>query len=342
MELWAFDTCNFRCGYCSLVETGDVTRFEQLKQFRDTGFIDNLVNFFSVHRPAGRPWAILITGGEPLMMPNLDRLVTRLGQQGDTAAIYTNNSLPPEKVFTPESFSYLSYVECSFHPDWHLGKFEKKNFFENVQCWIENGVPTLVRFVGAPPLLDILEELEERCKAVGAGFLPTTLFDPKYPKAYTTEQKLHLANSMSGFSSLLQLEGGVNALERQCQAADRLFAVRLHKGGDITPCISVDRPVLGNIYKNTLIPREGPNNCFKFDGLCTCDVHFQQHIVIGVDDSENFAKIVMGERLHSAKWYDQWKSDNNIQTIDEIWAGQGVITPTRRDLLKKPPKSRIK
>ena len=59
MEMWTFDTCNFRCGYCSLVPSGDVTRTDQLAPFRDIKFIEKLVEFFRDNRPGGRPWAVL-------------------------------------------------------------------------------------------------------------------------------------------------------------------------------------------------------------------------------------------------------------------------------------------
>src|SRR5438067_7168317 len=83
MELWLFDTCNFRCGYCGLVTNGDVTRTEQLDPYRDPAYIDRLLAFFAMHRPGGRPWVVMVTGGEPMLMPNLDRFVTGLGRQGD-------------------------------------------------------------------------------------------------------------------------------------------------------------------------------------------------------------------------------------------------------------------
>lgn len=338
MEVWAYDACNFRCGYCALVTNGDVTRVEQLAPFRDDAFIDRLVGFFAEHRPKGRPWAVLVTGGEPFMMPNLDRFVRGLGRNGDCSAFYTNNSLRVEKVLSEEACSFLSYVQCSFHPDWHMGNFEKQTFFDNVAALTSRGIPTLVRFVGAPPILDLLDELQERSLAVGAGFLPTTLFAPNYPKDYSTAERARLAGAMSGFSSQIQLEGGLKVTGPRCWAADRLFAVRLHQGGDITPCISTAEPVLGNIFQNRLEVREGPNPCFKADGLCSCDIHFQQNVIDGVDDSDAFARIVSGEQVHSVdKWAD-WKTQNAIETSDAQWVGQGVGIDETHDLLRVAPK----
>ena len=235
MELWLFDTCNFRCGYCGLVTNGDVLRTEQLEPYRDPAYIDRLVRYFRDHRPGGRPWVLMITGGEPMLMPNLDRFVTGLGRQGDSVGVHSNMSAPVDKIFSPEAFGYLSYIQASFHPDWHMGGFETDRFFEHIKLAMSNDISVLVRFVGAPQVLHLLPELEARCREVGVTFLPTTLFNPDYPRSYTTEETARLAEHMVGYSSLLQLEGGIVMTGRQCVAGDRIFAARLHQGGDVTP-----------------------------------------------------------------------------------------------------------
>ncbi|CAN5431413.1 hypothetical protein BH11PSE11_BH11PSE11_02520 [soil metagenome] len=326
METWLFDTCNFRCGYCGLVESGAVKQTEQLAPYRDEAYIRKLVKFFADHRPGGRPWMVQLTGGEPFLMPNLHLFCKEMAAQGDKVAIYSNGSIPVETVLADLDVSVFSYIQLSFHPDWHIGTFAAEKFFANAQKLKELGVPCLVRFVGAPQAMHMLPTLAEKCKEIGVGFLPTTLFDPKYPTAYTKEEKEYLAGFMSGYSSLLQLDGGVlvNA-GRRCVAADSLYAVRLHQGGDITPCISTGLPVLGNIFENTLRTIPGMKACFKQDKVCSCDVHFQQNAVEGIDDSEDFAAILRGETRHRAKQYPQWLIQNEIKTNEGQWVGQGTI-----------------
>ena len=51
--------------------------------------------------------------------------------------------------------------------------------------------------------------------------------------------------------------------------------------GNILPCATVDRPLLGNLYDNTL-------NLMPGSIACLCDIHFQQDVVHGTDDRENF------------------------------------------------------
>ena len=132
MELWLFDFCNFRCGYCSLVENGDVTQHKQLEPYRDLNYIDQILRFFRDNRPSNRPWALALTGGEPLFMPNIDYFASELAKMGDTISIYSNLSIPLEKVLSETSIDAVSYLEASFHPDWHMGKLKKEVFFNNV------------------------------------------------------------------------------------------------------------------------------------------------------------------------------------------------------------------
>jgi MoaA/NifB/PqqE/SkfB family radical SAM enzyme len=337
MELWLFDTCNFRCGYCSLVSSGAVTQTEQLDPFRDTAYIDRLVKFFETHRPGGRPWAALLTGGEPMLMPNLDRFMTGLAGLGDRVGIYTNMSAPVDKVLSRQAMSALTYLEASFHPDWHMGPFETDRFFENVALARSFDIPVLVRFVAAPQVLNLLPELARRCQDVGVSFMPTTLFNPEYPNSYTTKQKAEIASYMVGYSSLLQLDGGVVMNSRQCEAGERIFAARLHQNGDVTPCISTDRPILGNVFDNTLVTLPGLKGCFREDKTCSCDIHFQQNIVEGADDSEQFSTILRGNAVRRATEYEAWKDRHGIETSSAHWTGQGVVVTTAEELLRKAP-----
>jgi MoaA/NifB/PqqE/SkfB family radical SAM enzyme len=340
MELWLFDTCNFRCGYCGLVSSGAVTQTEQLDPYRDTAYVDSLIAFFRTHRPQGRPWAVLLTGGEPMLMPNLDRFVVGLGRLGDCVGIYTNMSASVDKVLSPEAIRALTYLEASFHPDWHMGQFETERFFQNVTLARSFDIPVLVRFVAAPQVLDLLPWLETRCREIGVTFLPTTLFNPEYPNAYKTEEKARIASHMVGYSSLMQLDGGLVMNGRRCSAADRIFAARLHQNGDVTPCISTDRPILGNVFANTLVTMPGLKGCMRPDQTCSCDIHFQQAIVEGADDSREFVSILHGNGQPRAADYEAWKERHGIETSSDHWTGQGVTVISSEDLLRKAPTAR--
>jgi MoaA/NifB/PqqE/SkfB family radical SAM enzyme len=335
MEFWLFDTCNFRCGYCSLVTTGVAANVHELAKFRDQGFISSLLKFFKSNRPGQRPWSVSMTGGEPMLMPNIDAFVRGLGELGDNVSIYTNMSVAFREVFTDSAAKYISYVEASFHPDWHMGNFGRERFFRNVRELIDLGIPAVVRFVGSPYLLDLLSELQECCRDIGVSLLATTLFNEHYPAKYTPEERSLLGSFTVGYSSLLELDGGLDMRGHTCLAGSRLYACRVSKGGDITPCISTEKPILGNVFDNRLESREGPTGCFRSDQVCTCDIHFQQKIVPDADDSVEFTHILEGRGANRIAEYDNWKSEHRLLTTDESWTGQGAPVPRKKDLLLK-------
>src|SRR4051794_4535919 len=73
-EVYMFDTCTHKCGYCWLAESGQVLDFSQLDRFRDNGFVDQIAAFFVSRTTSENKWLLQLTGGEPLMAPNLERL----------------------------------------------------------------------------------------------------------------------------------------------------------------------------------------------------------------------------------------------------------------------------
>ncbi len=85
------------------------------------------------------------------------------------------------------------------------------------------------------------------------------------------------------------LEGGIDTSASRCYAGSKILAANLQTG-DITPCITVHRPIIGNIFRNELkLYREAI--AFPEAGInCSCDVHFQQNIVKGCYDSSNFER----------------------------------------------------
>jgi len=77
-EIYMFDTCTHKCGYCWLAESGQVLDFAQLEPFKDPAFIDKITSFFLSRTAQSVKWLLQLTGGEPLIAPNLDRLAAPL------------------------------------------------------------------------------------------------------------------------------------------------------------------------------------------------------------------------------------------------------------------------
>ena len=88
-EVYLFDTCTHKCGYCWLAHSGQVLDFSQLDRFRDAAFRARVISFFNSRTTPERKWRLLLTGGEPLITPDLDRLADPWLEAGNQLAFYT-------------------------------------------------------------------------------------------------------------------------------------------------------------------------------------------------------------------------------------------------------------
>jgi hypothetical protein len=184
----------------------------------------------------------------------------------------------------------VDYVMASFHPEAELNE---ASYFEKLRILKEVGHKVFLRFVGHPQRLHRLEELSDRARELDICFYPTTLMSNNYPGAYTDEQKDHLRGHFSSLSQNIQLEGGVSTTGLQCHGGNRVIAIQLQTG-NITPCISVQHPSLGNIYEDRLELAQNPIQCPRPGAVCQCDVHFQQNVVISCNDRSNFERQMAG------------------------------------------------
>ena len=293
-EIYMFDTCTHKCGYCTLAENGTVLDFAQLEPFRDPAFIDQISAFFLSRTEPGTRWLLQLTGGEPLIAPNLDRLAAPLFAQGHRMAFYTALLVGPGhpgfRFLLEHSYPQIEYVMASLHPE---GELDEARYFEKLRMLKDAGHKVFLRFVGQPRRLHRLQELSDRCRELDVCFYPTTLMSRNYPEQYTEEQRSLLRGQFSSLSQHIQLEGGLDTTNLLCHGGSRVIAVDL-KTGDITPCITVHSPSLGNIFDDRLELQPGPIRCPEPGNTCNCDVHFQQNIVVSVDGRSSFERQVDG------------------------------------------------
>jgi MoaA/NifB/PqqE/SkfB family radical SAM enzyme len=288
MEVYLFDTCTHKCAYCWLAEQGLVLDNTQLAPYRDPAFIEKVADFFLNRTTNEEKWLLSLTGGEPLLMPNFELFVEKLGAKGNKICIYTallvGDNNPALRYLLERGAAHTDYLMVSFHPE---AEEREKQHFERLEKLKRAGHSVIFRFVGHPNRLNRLDELARRCRDLDISFHPTTLFSPEYPAKYTAEQRQALEKHFCSLSQVVQLEGGLDVQHTKCTAGGEIFAVFL-RTGNITPCISVSGPILGNIFENTLLPIGEPIRCPNGKGPCSCDVHFQQGIVLGANDSNAF------------------------------------------------------
>ena len=294
VEMFLFDTCTHKCAYCHFAESGKVLDGSQIKPYRDPAFIDKIVNFFNRRTTAADKWLVTLTGGEPLLMPNLGRFVDGLGASGNKVAYYSAlliGEKHPNYCYLLESARHTDYIMASFHPE---AEAIEDRFFGRLEELKKAGHSVILRFVGHPARLHRLDELAARCRDLDIAIHATTLFSPEYPAAYTAQEKAEILRHATSLSQVIQIEGGLDTAATRCTAGLALIAIDM-RTGKITPCISVQFPVIGNIYEDKLDRFERPIACPRAGEIsCICDIHFQQGIVEGANDRENFEREKQG------------------------------------------------
>jgi organic radical activating enzyme len=292
VEMYLFDTCTLKCGYCHLAESGKVLDNTQLRPFKDDAFIEKIATFF-VSRSQVK-WLLTLTGGEPLLMPNLPLFGKLFSTNENKLAFYTalivGEEHPSFRWLLDYGAQCTEYIMASFHSE---AESAESQFFEKLRLLKSAGHSVMFRFVGHPDRLERIDYLAEKCEKLNIAFYPTTLFSETYPKAYTVEQREKLSNHFTSLSQFIQLENGLDTTFLKCSAGSKLMSIDM-RTGEITPCITVSSPVLGNIYENRLKLFDGLGECPKKGIACSCDIHFQQNIVSEVHDSANFEKLKLG------------------------------------------------
>lgn len=293
-EVYMFDACTHKCGYCWLAESGQVLDFAQLEPFRDTDFIDCIAHFFNSRSDDCNRWLVQLTGGEPLIAPNLSRLCRSLFDRQNRVAFYTallvGENHPGFRLLAETTSPDVEYIMASLHPE---SEDQDTGYFRKIETLRKKGHRVFLRYVGHPARLGRLDELSAKCRDLDVAFYPTILLSNSYPAAYTTNERRLLSGHFSSLSQFVQIEGGLDTTKTRCHAGSRLIAVNLQTG-NVTPCISVPGPSLGNIFDDRLTLEKGDITCPSAGINCNCDVHYQQDIVVGAEDRPNFQRFMDG------------------------------------------------
>lgn len=293
-EVYLFDTCTMKCGYCWLAESGRVADAGQLAPYRNVERIEQIAKFFNSRTTPQDAWLLVLTGGEPLLMPNLGRWCADLFRHGNKVAfntsLFVDEGQPNFRFLCECTPSDVDYVMASFHPE---AEENEAGWFRKLEILKRAGHKVFFRFVGHPARLHRLEELSRQCQELDVAFYPTTLLSDHYPAAYSDDQRSRLSSHFSSTSQFVQLLGGIDTRNTRCFAGSKIISVNLQTG-NITPCISVSSPSLGNVYENQLRLYNTEIACPEPGINCVCDVHYQQDVVIGAGDSEAFTQLKRG------------------------------------------------
>jgi len=277
-----FTTCNNRCGYCTLAESGSVMDMRQLVPYRDLNFIHRLTDFFNSRTTAEQKWHLLLTGGEPLLMPNFEIFCDRIFEQGNKISLLTNMTFPKDnpkiKFLLNADPSNFKFILASFHPE---AEAKEDGWFETIGALKSHGLPIIVRYVCPPQRLEKIDYFFEKTRQLDITFNALTVLSASYPQNYTEEERAKLAKYQTSFPQHIFLEGGLDTTGVLCKSGHSGIAADF-LSGSITPCI-LTSPVLGNIHENRLELWDSPRICPSQGIKCTNDIHFYDELIVGLD-----------------------------------------------------------
>jgi organic radical activating enzyme len=285
-----FTTCPLKCGYCTIAESGAVLDNTQLEPYRDVDYVLRIADFFNRRTNSTTRWNLELTGGDPLLMPNLKAFCERLFASGNEVSFYTslhfNKSNQHFQYLLTLSGDRVNYIMASFHPE---SEAHQDEYFERVELLKKAGHHVFVRFVAHPKRFAVMREVERRCRELDVCFYPTNLMSRNYPQAYTPEEKAELGSYFSAPSQLVLLEGGIATEGVFCHAGRKHLAVDF-LSGNFTPCVQLSSPIVGNIHEDWLSIPAKPIRCPDATLACSCDAHFQWDLVPGANSQDAFER----------------------------------------------------
>jgi pyruvate formate lyase activating enzyme len=176
--------CNFRCPYCHNPELVDTT-------LPGVGTVSDQEVMSFLERRKGKLDAVTITGGEPLMHPDLEDFLSRVRALGYLIKLDTNGSFPRrlEGILRSESVDYLA-MDIKATPEKYRSVIRKEidisKILESITLIKNSGLDHEFRTTVVKPLFereDFLEigRLAENCKLYALQrFVPSKTLDKEY------------------------------------------------------------------------------------------------------------------------------------------------------------------
>lgn len=104
LQIKLSNKCNFECRHCLENSSRNEHGFLYFNSWKD------FLNDFAVHNSNG---IVVLTGGEPLLHPNIEEIVTFLLQIGLQVRLFTNGALLDSNRITQKTISQLDLIQLS-------------------------------------------------------------------------------------------------------------------------------------------------------------------------------------------------------------------------------------
>ena len=181
--------CDLHCRHCY-----DRNQYKSLSCEQETGILDDLAEFCSVHNVHGQ---VTFTGGNPLLHPNFEKLYQEAADRGFTTAVLGNPTTREQierlNAIQPLAFYQVSLEGLEEHNDYMRGKGHFKKILAFLDLLRELGVFSMVMLTLTRDNMDQVLELAKtlrdradlftfnRLSLVGEGANLVTVAAEKYP-----------------------------------------------------------------------------------------------------------------------------------------------------------------
>ncbi len=293
-----FDTCTNKCAYCYWAESGLVLDNAQLHPFRDKEYIEKVTDFFNKRTNDRQKWLLLLSGGEPLLMPNFGHFVERLAQYGNQIKVNTAlhvGSSQKNYRFMLENPAPFESIMASFHEE---SDSDEDAYIARVKALKSAGHSVILKLVAHPKRLHKAASLAKKCKDMDVAFYLAPMIlrsgTTSYPRDYTPEERALIDKFIVTKTQSIIMQEGVDTSRYRCFAGSDMFGLYLYTG-NVSPCISTANMGLdiGNIYEDTLQSVEGQYKCPE-NMACTCEDHYFQDTLVGVTGSDDYKLLKKG------------------------------------------------
>ena len=145
--------CNFRCPFCQNPELVDPVKMRQQPQIKTEAFFDFLKS------RKGLLDGVCLTGGEPLIQPDIFDFIKRIKKQGFLVKLDTNGSQPTElkKLFQNVLLDFVAMDIKSSQENYSKAvgaKVNLKNIQKSIDLIRQSGMDYEFRTTVAPGIID--------------------------------------------------------------------------------------------------------------------------------------------------------------------------------------------
>ncbi len=285
--VWDLHTvCNQNCSYCA----ASAERKDTFGPIAEPAYIEKFRRFFD-HRG---PFNVVLTGGEPLISPQIEGLIGYLVSGGHLVSLQTNLSLGPKPITRRLPRTRTGWILASLHS---CALPSLPAFLKTLRSLSRKGYPLVAKVLLDQAMLGRLDAVYPRLRDTGAGVYLCPVFTRRpdqswRPQNISPGQINHLAPMVHMKSTWLLMEGGFRPKGISCRAGSKSFYARAWNG-EIAGCGRSYSRHLGDIYQDRFQPLSEPVTC----GLeqCACDFNIYCDLIEGLSESAELAALARGE-----------------------------------------------